>query len=228
MGMLFRFPILFSILRIFLYTLILIGIWYLMILDSTSTRSDEKFGEHSYTEDAQLVLLIFNGFLLLSLVWKDVKVRGFAIGLLGFMAILSIRELNNFFHTLFIGAWQLVVTILATLTAILIWKNRATVYKPLRKFIKTPAFGLSLAGLLVVMVFSRLYGLHGLWNNLMGEPLTDAHRWVKNASEEGIELLGYALLTFGIIEYTVVRWQKQIKASTVTRTQATVPDSFSN
>lgn len=224
MSKLYRFPILFSLLRIALYTFILVGIWYLMILDSTSTRSDEKFGENSFTEDAQLALLLFNGIVLLVLVWKDIKIRGFAIGLLGFTSILSIRELNNFFHTLFIGAWQLVVSLLVAITILLIWKNKLTVYKPTRKFIKTPAFGFSLAGLLVIMVFSRLYGLHGMWNNLMGETLTDAHRWVKNASEEGIELLGYTLFSFGIIEYAVIRLQKRIQSNSLTHPKATVPD----
>lgn len=131
----------------------------------------------------------------------------------GFCAALFVREFNNFFLTLFKGAWQIVVTFILIITGYFVFLNRHTLIQPIRKFLKTPAFGWIAAGFLIIMVFSRLYGLHGIWYNILGHELTDAHRSVKNASEEGIELLGYTIFFFGTLEYLIIRHRKRLKKS---------------
>lgn len=189
------------------------GIWYLMLLDSLSDRSDEKFGEKSYTEYLQQTFLFLSSIIFLVVAQYDRKVRGFAIAACGFCLMLLVREFNNFFHTIFIGAWQVLVALIAGATAYFVYQNNETFLKPARKFLRTPAFGFVLSGMLIVMIFSRLYGLHDLWYNLMGETFTDSHRWVKNASEEGIELLGYTIFFFGTVEYLVQRNKKWLTLS---------------
>ena len=189
------------------------GIWYLMLLDSLSDRSDEKFGEKSYTEYLQQTFLFLSSIIFLVVAQHDRKVRGFAIAACGFCLMLLVREFNNFFHTIFIGAWQVLVALIAGATAYFVYQNNETYLKPARKFLRTPAFGFVLSGMLIVMIFSRLYGLHDLWYNLMGETFTDSHRWVKNASEEGIELLGYTIFFFGTVEYLVQRNKKWLTLS---------------
>lgn len=206
-------PILFSLLRMSIFATMLAGIWYLMLLDSVSDRSDEKFGEKSYTEYLQQTILFLSSITFLVIARQDNKVRGFAIAGCGFCLMLLVREFNNFFHTLFIGAWQVVVALIAGITAYFLYQNKETFLKPARNFLRTPAFGFVLSGMLIVMIFSRLYGLQDMWYNLMGEPFTDSHRWVKNASEEGIELLGYAIFFFGTVEYLVHRNKKWLAAS---------------
>lgn len=206
-------PVLFCLLRICVFATMLVGIWYLMLLDSLSDRSDEKFGEKSYTEYLQQTFLLLSSFVFLVIARQDGKVRGFAIAACGFCLMLLVREFNNFFHTLFIGAWQVLVALIAGVTAYFVYQNNETFLKPARKFLRTPAFGFVLSGMLIVMIFSRLYGLHDLWYNLMGETFTDSHRWVKNASEEAIELLGYTIFFFGTVEYLVQRNKKWLAVS---------------
>ncbi|MBL7862490.1 MAG: hypothetical protein JNJ65_15095 [Cyclobacteriaceae bacterium] len=206
-------PILFCLLRICVFATMLAGIWYLMLLDSLSDRSDEKFGEKSYTEYLQQTFLFLSSIIFLVVAQHDRKVRGFAIAACGFCLMLLVREFNNFFHTIFIGAWQVLVALIAGATAYFVYQNNETFLKPARKFLRTPAFGFVLSGMLIVMIFSRLYGLHYLWYNLMGETFTDSHRWVKNASEEGIELLGYTIFFFGTVEYLVQRNKKWLTLS---------------
>ncbi len=50
------------------------------------------------------------------------------------------------------------------------------------------------AGLLVLLVFSRLYGSGTLWREVMGPVYTNGYR---SFFQEGTELLGYVLLAFG-------------------------------
>lgn len=213
MQKLYEQPLLFCAIRIAGYTAILVGIWYLMLQDSVSEWSDSKFGEDSWTEYLQQTVLLITAALYFGVAYSDEKVRGFAIALSGFCTALFVREFNNFFHTIFIGAWQAVVMVILAITGYLMYRNRNSVLQPARKFLKTPAFGWIASGILIVMVFSRLYGLHGIWYNLMGEEFTDAHRWVKNASEEGVELLGYAIFFFGTLEYMIIRHRKRLKKS---------------
>ena len=55
-------------------------------------------------------------------------------------------------------------------------------------------------GFLVTFVFSRLFGRTVFWEHLLE---SDYNRWAKNAAEEGIELLGYALMFIGGVEMLV-------------------------
>ncbi|CAK6466123.1 hypothetical protein KLEPA_00100 (plasmid) [Klebsiella pneumoniae] len=55
-----------------------------------------------------------------------------------------------------------------------------------------------LSGLLAVLVFSRLFGMHGLWYSILEEGYA---RVVKNAVEEGSEFFGYMLFLTASIGY---------------------------
>lgn len=65
------------------------------------------------------------------------------------------------------------------------------------------------SGFLVVLVFSRLFGIHALWQHLM---LGDYNRVVKNMAEEGTELLGYGLCWLASVRYL---WQTRLAAAAV-------------
>ncbi len=46
------------------------------------------------------------------------------------------------------------------------------------------------------------HNLFSLWRNILEvEELVGTTRWVKNAAQEGTELLGYALILIGTLEY---------------------------
>lgn len=66
------------------------------------------------------------------------------------------------------------------------------------EFIKRPEFGILLCGFLTVFVFSRLFGCRILWESVMGDGYM---RCVKNAVEEGVELLGYLFIGIASVEY---------------------------
>jgi len=65
-------------------------------------------------------------------------------------------------------------------------------------YFRHPGYGLVCAGLLSVLVFSRLMGMGGVWQTL---PQDEYVRMVKNTVKEGSELFGYALCLPGTLLY---------------------------
>lgn len=68
----------------------------------------------------------------------------------------------------------------------------------LAHFVTHPSYGMMCAGLLCILVFSRLFGMNSLWQMLM---LDGYNRVVKNMVEEGCELLGYAFCLIAALGY---------------------------
>lgn len=64
----------------------------------------------------------------------------------------------------------------------------------LAAFMKTRAFIFVMIGLLIVLVYSRLFGMGVLWHAIMADHF---NRTVKNIVEEGTEFFGYALISWG-------------------------------
>ncbi len=195
-------PIIIAIGRVLFYAAVLFGISQLIYLDSITLTHTGKFGEHSYTEWAQEIFILLSSIIYFWIGRYDRRVTGFT-GMLSGMALMAfIREFNNYLHTWFKGAWQLLVLIALILTIIYVYKNRDTLVKAFYDYLKLPAFGVSLSGFVTLMVFSRLFGRGTVWRNILEvDQLEGPTRWVKNAAEEGTELLGYALLFIATLEY---------------------------
>jgi hypothetical protein len=198
----YTIPIAQAVFRLLFYAAILFGISHLIYLDSITLTVTGKFGEDSYTEWTQEIFILLSSVLYFALGRYDRGITGFT-GLLSGMALIAfIREFNNYFHAWFSGAWQLFALTALILTIIYVYRYRKTLVKPFYDFLKLPAFGVTLSGFIVVMVFSRLFGRGSLWRNIFQvEELEGPTRWAKNAAEEGTELLGYALLFIGALEY---------------------------
>ena len=58
----------------------------------------------------------------------------------------------------------------------------------------TKSFTCVAVGLLITILFSRLFGTGQLWQAVMGE---DYRSLYKSIIQEGLELLGYVLICFG-------------------------------
>lgn len=74
----------------------------------------------------------------------------------------------------------------------------AATLRGLADFVTHPGYGMMCAGLLCILVFSRLFGMSVLWQTLM---LDGYNRVVKNMVEEGCELLGYGLCLLATLSY---------------------------
>lgn len=106
-----------------------------------------------------------------------------------FLAML-IRELDAIFDMLSHGSWvwfALATSALSLAYPLLNWKKTL---EQLQQYTQTPGYGMMLAGLMTILVFSRLIGMGDLWGFILQDGYVRA---AKNAVEEGCEMYGYTL-----------------------------------
>lgn len=194
--------------RIILYAGIMFLLNAIYMYDAQNPTSTGKFGEISATEIAQEVFLFLSGlmFVFVARRNKDLKVIAWLAALFFFMSF--IREFNNL-----IDFWFYLVLPLALIFVWILFRNFSHFFPSLAKLLEMPASAYLVIGFLVTFVFSRLFGRTKFWEALLE---SDYNRWAKSAAEEGIELLGYALLFIGSLEifFSVMRRNRKISERT--------------
>ena len=182
--------------RYFLYGALLAAMVFAMDWEARFLPPSERFSESSLIEKLQIVLLAVAQILGWVMARKSPEKKALGIFIAGFALMAMIRELDAFFdHALFDGAWQCALFLVACATFYALWKSPTT--KNLPPFSCSSAFGFLTTGAFVVLVISRLMGRSALWRAIMEESYM---RIVKNAVEESVELMGYALILLGVIE----------------------------
>ena len=117
----------------------------------------------------------------------------------GFFGCMFIRELDAYFDMIVHGAWKYFALALMVFVFFQAWRlGKENTIASLAAFMKTRAFVFIFIGLLIVLIYSRLFGMGELWKAIMG---VDFNRTVKNVVEEGSELWGYALVFWGAVKY---------------------------
>ncbi len=117
----------------------------------------------------------------------------------GFFGCLFLRELDAFFDMIVHGAWKYFALVVIAFVFWQAWHlGKENTIASLATFMKTRAFIFIFIGLLIVLVYSRLFGMGELWHAIMGD---NFNRTVKNVVEEGSELWGYALVFWGTAKY---------------------------
>ncbi|QKJ85036.1 hypothetical protein PMPD1_0047 [Paramixta manurensis] len=116
----------------------------------------------------------------------------------GFFTCMLIRELDFLFDTIHHGAWVWFALAVAVICLLFAARSPAKTLAGLATLMRHPGWNMMVAGLLTILVYSRLFGMHQLWQQLM---LEGYNRTVKNMAEEGTELLGYSLCLFATLRY---------------------------
>jgi len=154
--------------------------------------------ESSITELAQEVMLalIAGGFYFSAS--RRPELRGALILIGGFYTCMLIRELDFIFDMIFHGSWVIFALLTALASLATAMKSPESILSGLVRFTGHKTWLMTATGLLIVLVFSRLFGMHQLWQNLM---LDGYNRVVKNMAEEGTELLGYSICFLASANY---------------------------
>lgn len=154
--------------------------------------------ETSLTESAQEVMLAAISGLFFVAARRQIAYRPAWVLAAGFFLCMLIREMDFAFDMLWHGSWLWFA--LAVTLGCLWYASRhvAATVKGLVHFVTHPSYGMMCAGLLCILVFSRLFGMNSLWHMLM---LDGYNRVVKNMVEEGCELLGYAFCLIAALGY---------------------------
>lgn len=184
---------LFVVLRVVVYGLLLFGMAQGIFFDAVHPMEEGYFGELTFTEIGQEVILfvLFLFYLFIGSKWKEIRVVSNFISLFFLMAF--IREFN-----FLIDKWIIPVLLIL---AIMIWLFIRD-FKKIRaasiRFFSLPASHWFLSGFLITLIFSRLFGRSKFWRILYPE---ENYRLAKAATEEGIELLGDTLMLISAFEF---------------------------
>ncbi|RAW91322.1 hypothetical protein [Photorhabdus laumondii] len=179
-----------------LYALILATVIGLLFIDVIYLQNAVK--ENSLTEIAQESILFVISAVFLLEAKKNSQLRPALVLISGFFACLLIRELDAIFDEIFHGAWAWIAIPLALICIFYsAYKGRDTL-AGLVHFTRHQSYSMMVAGILCVLVFSRLFGMGELWKGLM---LEHFDRTAKNMVEEGCELLGYCLCLISTFWY---------------------------
>ncbi|MCW9052768.1 MAG: hypothetical protein OQJ91_10740 [Motiliproteus sp.] len=180
------------------------GYLAIMLIAAATIHFDSKqpvetaFGEDSLTEYLhQFYAFLAACFFALAAPLRQ-QTRGVSILLAGFFLVICIREYDWFLDTIYHGLWLYPALLTTAIAIFMFWRSGSSFKCGLMEFTRLPCYGTFLSGFLILLVFSRLYGTGSVWRQLMGENYIHA---VKNASQEGIELLGYSLILISAIQF---------------------------
>ncbi|PHX04454.1 hypothetical protein [Vibrio splendidus] len=150
-------------------------------------------GEMSVTETLQQILLLVTSLSFAYLAKERCDIKHASVLICAFFGVLFIREMDFWFDKLTHGAWVYPAMGLACCAILYAIQNGRRTLEQLALILASPHMNVLIIGLMLLLVFSRLWGMGSFWQGVMGEHYI---RDVKNISEEGLELLAYCIITF--------------------------------
>ncbi|QTL97432.1 hypothetical protein GM661_05265 [Iocasia frigidifontis] len=154
--------------------------------------------ENSLTEIAQELILGIIISLFIYIAWLCPKLKYGMLVIAGFFACLLIREMDFLTDKISISWFYFVLAVVLGCLFLAIKYYESVIYG-LNDFCKSDSYYIMVCGLILIFSFARLMGMKILWRNLLG---TAYVRVVKNAVEEGSELVGYLLCLVSASKYT--------------------------
>ncbi|ARV75077.1 hypothetical protein [Vibrio campbellii] len=178
------------------------------ILVNLSIRVDyvllgSTLGETSVTETLQLIMLAVASWSFFRVSRQESHVSHAAILISGFFAVLMIREMDYWFDMIHHGSWVFPALAITALACAKAYRGGKGTVNEMAIILQSPYMKLLIGSVILLLVFSRLYGMGSFWQHVMGEHYV---RDVKNISEEGIELLCYSLIAL-----SAVRTRRELK-----------------
>ena len=187
--------------RAILYMLLLACVALLPLLDIVTKPFGREilFTEYSFVQLAQSLALVMGIVAAGLLLYRKVLPQlSFLIVVLLTCAL--VREADSFLDQLVDGLWQAMVTLILVGAVFHLAAQRKAVNAQIEWLCGHFSLGLMMSGFVIVTGFARYFGQGALWKKIMGEHYNIS---VKYFAEESIELLGYVLLTIGVIEFSV-------------------------
>lgn len=152
---------------------------------------DRPFVEVGPTEFSQTVLLLLSSAIFFSEAVRRPDLRRALVLVGGLTGCMLIREQDYFLDMLAHGCWKWPALALAFACLTYAALNIRETVASLARFVYWKHFSLFLAGLVIILAYSRLFGTGVLWKTLLPD---GEWRTAKNAIEESSELLGYSFI----------------------------------
>lgn len=166
-------------------------------------------GEWSLVELTQIGLLVTIVLAFVRVARAREDERGFAVLAAGFFGCMLIRELDAVWDLVFHGLWSLLVAVLASAALAYALRQRQATLAAIARFLASRSSTVMTIGLVLLLIYSRLFGMTSLWHGLLSENYV---RVFKNAAEECTELLAYTLIMAAALTYAAQRLRERRKA----------------
>lgn len=179
--------------RVLLYGGIMYGIAEGIFYDAGHPRGSSYFGEITFTEIGQeiILFLLFAIYIFLARKWEEIRAVSNIVGM--FFLISFIREFN-----FLIDWWTYPALLVLLFTVYLVFRDYRKLKDATVRFFSIPASAWFFSGFLITYIFSRLMGRSKFWRLMYHD---ESYRLAKAATEEGIELAGDMLMLIGAIEF---------------------------
>lgn len=172
------------------------GVLALFLIFWWDSTLPNPFAEVSPTEFLQTIALIAST----ALYFREALRRpdmGRALVLVGgFLGCMLIREQDYFLDPISHGCWKWPAIALAVACLAHALRRPAEAVAQLARFVRWRWFSVLLMGLVIVLAYSRLFGMGMVWRGMLS---TECWHLAKTAMEESAELLGYLLITFSAV-----------------------------
>lgn len=152
--------------------------------------------EVSLTEMCQLLLLGVSTVLFTSGALRLPQMASYLWVMAIFSFLMCIRENDGLLDGIVHGFWLYPALVCIAVGVVIIWRNVDACCTGFLRHFSSRNGTLVFFGLFVVICFSRVFGSGELWRPVLADGYTQA---TKAAIQEGLELFGYAVFTFGII-----------------------------
>lgn len=153
--------------------------------------------ESSMTELAQSLMLAVTSLAFFLLAQRNRSIRHASILFSGFFTVLFIRESDVWFDFIFHGAWVIPALLVTFSACFYAYRGGSDSIQQLAKILNSRYMPMLITAVVLLLVFSRLYGMGSFWHSVMEEHYL---REVKNLSEEAIELLCYSLISLSAVK----------------------------
>ena len=167
------------------------GVGFLFFVFLWEIQSDSPFGEVGPIEFTQSLLLAASAALYFFEAFRRPALRPALVLVGGFFTCMLIREQDYFFDFIRHGCWVYPALATAGLCLLYACLNLRRTIAGLERFVRWKYFPYLLIGVVIVLAYSRLFGMRMVWEEILGDKFSyDA----KTAMEESSELLGYLLI----------------------------------
>ncbi|NVK23761.1 MAG: hypothetical protein HWE10_02430 [Gammaproteobacteria bacterium] len=186
-----------QLLKLFLLPLIVVGVLSALIPQIMKTDIlvlQNNMGETSITELLQQILLLVAVVVFYVNAKLDKAGRAFWVLVAGFFGCMFLRELDHYMDAIVHGFWFYPTMALAIGTIFYSVKNGQNMVNTAVEFKKGNAYLFIFIGLVIVLIFSRVFGTGSLWEDLMADNYQHLY---KTIIQESLELFGYLFIFIG-------------------------------
>lgn len=191
-------------LNILIVAVVAAGVNLMIQLD---VRLGNGISESSFTELSQLVCLAIAGFCFARIAHYRPDLKHALALACGLFAVMFIRENDNTLDVIVHGFWKYPALLVAMAAIIYALSAKKQIVSQMAVLANSQGVNLVVASIILLVVFSRLFGMSSLWQAIMTEGYV---RLAKSIAEEGTELLCYALIALSSVK-TLFEFKHQAK-----------------